>query len=133
MRLERFIAIQFATVARPWGGGRAGPLPRPSEPRGMMNSQRPAPAGAVECIITPYGKPKRKFRLQRLLVLGAADGGGVAAGTARGDEEMPAGLGHHVAGNAGDEGGRTQGTVLSVLEKVAEKLAKGESGDSVLG
>ena len=42
-------------------GGRAGPFPRPSESRGMKNSQRPAPAEAVGCIMTRYGKPKRKF------------------------------------------------------------------------
>src|ERR1019366_8594833 len=44
-------------------GGRAGPFPRPSESRGMKNSQRPAPAEAVGCTMARYGKPKRKFRL----------------------------------------------------------------------
>ena len=47
-------------------GGRAGPFPRPSESRGMKNSQRPAPAEAVGCIIIRYEKPKRKFRLNVL-------------------------------------------------------------------
>jgi hypothetical protein len=37
-------------------------LPRPSESRGMKNSQRPTLAEAVGCTIARYGKPKWKFR-----------------------------------------------------------------------
>ena len=54
--------------------------------------------------------------LQRLLVFRPPDHGRAAAGPARRQQKMPAGLGHHDAGTQGGMAARPQGNVLSLWQ-----------------